>query len=213
MDYKYNFSFATEQDIPRLVNIVKKCFPKAPEWNSPKFIIARWWKLIIQSDDSKVIVLRESGQVQSFIIYVTSESVWDKLERTGPNSIAAKTVAMLTKPKVLRSRLKKLLKLREKRQVESPRAPLFVSKVEQESARLQPEFFAALMGVDPQFRKKGIGRSMLKECEKIAFERGTVFVKIYVDPRNIKAQEIYLSMGYAHAGRSKNSLMMTKMLP
>ena len=212
MNELHSFSTATPSDVDRLVLIGRVCFPNAPEWNAPHFIIARWWRKIICSADSKVFVLRDDGEAKAFIIYVADESVWDRLESEGPNRKSIKILVSILRPRLLKSRIIKLRKLRgdstvhNAAQKENDFATIDVSHDS------EPEFFAGLMGVDPQFRKRGIGRSLLEACEAMARERGTKIVKIYVDPRNRKAQSIYESMGYAHAGRWHNSLMMTKSL-
>lgn len=212
MSDQHNFAIATLEDIPRLAEIGKVCFASAPEWNAPRFIIERWWKSIILADESDVLVLRSDGRVEAFIIYVDNEEVWNYYEKIGPNSRSVKLLTMLLRPKVLRSRLKKLAKLKLKStnlQQVSPQDKRDEPVADQGS---RAEFFAALMGVDPSFRGRGIGRSMLEACERMACDRGTRLVRIYVDPRNARAQTIYETMGYSHAGRMRNSLMMIKEL-
>lgn len=211
MSIPHVFTNATDTDIPRLVEIGQTCFPNAPEWNAPKFMISRWWRRIIYSSESKVIVLKSDHQIQSFIIYVDNEQVWNRLEKSGPNAKLIKIATAIFHPRILKSQLSKRMILKSQK---APNTGLPKSSEQPPAADDNPhkdaQFFAGLMGVDPSFRGQGIGRNMLLECEKFAAARGTRLVKIYVDPRNSRAQSIYMSMGYSHAGRVRNSLMMVK---
>lgn len=202
---------AEPRDADRLTEIVQTCFPMAPEWRAPRFVIRRWWRGLMGRTDCRVVCLRVDGVHQGFIIYVADEPTWDRIESTGPNSKLIKLFVLLTNPQVLRSRLRKRKRLREAAQ-SSPATNPDATVSDRTEHWHDAEFFAGLMAIDPACRSRGLGTMMLQECERLAAERGSDLVRIYADPRNTRAHALYERLGYRHAGRGKGSLVMLKNL-
>lgn len=203
---------AVSSDADRLTEIVQTCFPMAPEWRAPGWIIRRWWLGLMGRDDCRVICLRVDGVHHGFIIYVADEPTWDRIETSGPNNKLVKLYVMLTNRSVRRSRLAKRKRLREARAQTTETESAQAQSPRREEDWHNAEFFAALMAIDPSCRSKGLGTMMLQECERLAKERGSDLVRIYADPRNVRAHALYERLGYRHAGRSRNSLVMLKNL-
>jgi ribosomal protein S18 acetylase RimI-like enzyme len=58
-----------------------------------------------------------------------------------------------------------------------------------------------LLGVDPQFQRRGIGRRLLRWLERSALEAGTFDITLEVRAVNHAAQAFYLALGYEPTGR------------
>jgi ribosomal protein S18 acetylase RimI-like enzyme len=50
--------------------------------------------------------------------------------------------------------------------------------------------------VDPQFQGKGIGKTLMKEAEKIAQEKGHSLLSLQVWETNVNAKSLYLKNGF-----------------
>ncbi len=58
-----------------------------------------------------------------------------------------------------------------------------------------------LLGVDPQFQRRGVGRRVLRWLERSALEAGTFDITLEVRAANHAAQAFYLALGYEPTGR------------
>jgi len=58
-----------------------------------------------------------------------------------------------------------------------------------------------LLGVEPQFQRRGIGRRILRWLEASALEAGTFDITLEVRANNHEAQAFYLGLGYEPVGR------------
>lgn len=58
-----------------------------------------------------------------------------------------------------------------------------------------------LLGVDPQFQRRGVGRRILRWLERSALEAGTFDITLEVRAVNHAAQAFYLALGYEPTGR------------
>jgi len=58
-----------------------------------------------------------------------------------------------------------------------------------------------LLGVDPGFRRRGVGRRILRWLESSALEAGTFDITLEVRAVNHAAQAFYLALGYEPNGR------------
>jgi ribosomal-protein-alanine N-acetyltransferase len=58
-----------------------------------------------------------------------------------------------------------------------------------------------LLGVDPQFQRRGVGRRILRWLERSALEAGTFDITLEVRAANHAAQAFYLALGYEPTGR------------
>lgn len=211
---KITTRFAKPTDIPRLVDIVQTCFPTAPEWNAPRFMISGWWRRMIANHQCKIIVCCEPESIaNAFIVYVNDEKTWVKAENMGPYHKAVRLAVLLCHPRLFKSWLAKKRRMKHHKNIGgTPLSQADPSPYEILYKNNKTEFFAALMGVDKSHRGKGVGATLLLECEKMAAERGTHAVHIYADPRNTKAHQIYRQMGYCNAGVFKHSIVMVKQL-
>lgn len=59
---------------------------------------------------------------------------------------------------------------------------------------------------------KGIGKCLLKECERIAFEEKMKFLKLEVKRENLRAINFYVKQGYYTVSESETSFYMMKKL-
>lgn len=204
---------AHPEDAARLTEIVRACFPSAPEWRSPATLVNRWWRSLLQDGRCKVLIAEQDGEVAGFVLYVESEADWVRIESVGPHSKPAKILAVLSHPRILRSRLAK------RRRV----AKIFAAHDQSDPQASVPdditerwrdaEFFLGLIGVDPAFRGSGHGTRLLQACEQLALARNAAFVRIHMDPRNTQAQAVYARSGYTKSGHDAKSLIMVKTLP
>ncbi len=60
-----------------------------------------------------------------------------------------------------------------------------------------------LLGVEPQFQRRGIGRRLLRWLETSALEAGTFDITLEVRASNHAAQAFYLALGYEPEGRTE----------
>jgi len=58
-----------------------------------------------------------------------------------------------------------------------------------------------LLGVEPRFQRRGIGRRVLHWLERSALEAGTFDITLEVRAANHAAQSFYLALGYEPVGR------------
>ena len=58
-----------------------------------------------------------------------------------------------------------------------------------------------LLGVDPRFQRRGVGRRILRWLERSALEAGTFDITLEVRAVNHAAQAFYLALGYEPTGR------------
>lgn len=66
---------------------------------------------------------------------------------------------------------------------------------------------------DPEFRKKGVGSSLIKHAESFAESNGVARLSLNVAPKNLGAVRLYASLGYKPAGTaSSGSLIYNKQL-
>lgn len=61
---------------------------------------------------------------------------------------------------------------------------------------LAPQAFVAYMAVEPGARRRGIGRALLAEAEKIARERGLPYIAMMVTEENKAALDLYAKSGF-----------------
>ena len=61
---------------------------------------------------------------------------------------------------------------------------------------LAPQAFVAYMAVEPEARRRGIGRALLVEAEKIARERGLPCMAMMVTDENKAALDLYAKSGF-----------------
>ena len=61
-----------------------------------------------------------------------------------------------------------------------------------------------LIGVDTDYRRKGLGKQMLTECEAQSASRGAERMMLEVRESNQKAREFYLSLGYEILARRRD---------
>jgi len=61
---------------------------------------------------------------------------------------------------------------------------------------MSPQAFVAYMAVEPEVRRRGIGRSLLNAAEKVARERGLPTIAMMVTESNVPALDLYTSSGY-----------------
>lgn len=208
---------ATTSDIPRLVQILQTSFPTAPEWNAPRFLIRSWWKKIICNNHCQTLIAADGDDnARGFVIYVESAHVWSWAEKLVPYSKASRLVLLLLKPSILRSRIAKQKALinfgKNQKTIAGTSKHFAATKKATLSNVLAADFFVGLIAVDNTFRGHGAGVKLLGESEKLAQKRGSMMVRMHIDPRNHKAHRFYESMGYRHAGRIKNSIVMVKKL-
>lgn len=160
----------------------------------------------------KILVAEQANQTAGFVLYVASEADWVRIESMGPHSKPAKILAVLSHPRILRSRLAK------RRRV----ARIFAAQDQRDQQASVPgnvaehwrdaEFFLGLIGVDPAFRGSGHGTRLLQACERLALARNAALVRIHMDPRNTQAQNVYTRSGYSISGHDARSLIMVKAL-
>jgi ribosomal-protein-alanine N-acetyltransferase len=58
-----------------------------------------------------------------------------------------------------------------------------------------------LLGVEPAFQRRGVGRRILRWLERSALEAGTFDITLEVRAANHAAQSFYLALGYEPVGR------------
>jgi ribosomal-protein-alanine N-acetyltransferase len=58
-----------------------------------------------------------------------------------------------------------------------------------------------LLGVEPAFQRRGVGRRILRWLERSALEAGTFDITLEVRAANHAAQSFYLALGYEPTGR------------
>jgi len=58
-----------------------------------------------------------------------------------------------------------------------------------------------LLGIEPRFQRRGIGRRILRWLEASALEAGTFDITLEVRANNQAAQAFYLALGYEPVGR------------
>jgi ribosomal protein S18 acetylase RimI-like enzyme len=61
---------------------------------------------------------------------------------------------------------------------------------------MSPQAFIAYMAVEPEARRRGIGRALLNAAEQSARERGLPTISMMVTESNVPALELYTSSGY-----------------
>ena len=61
---------------------------------------------------------------------------------------------------------------------------------------MTPQAFVAYMAVEPERRRRGIGRALLNEAERVARERGLPAIAMMVTEGNGPALELYTSSGF-----------------
>lgn len=61
---------------------------------------------------------------------------------------------------------------------------------------MMPQAFVAYMAVEPEFRRRGVGRALLAAGEEEARRRGLPFVTLMVSEENAPARELYERCGY-----------------
>ena len=66
-----------------------------------------------------------------------------------------------------------------------------------------------ILGVKPQYRRKGLGRFLLVDGMKWVAERGMDSTRIGVYAKNEKALDLYLSLGFE---KDRSSLWLEKKL-
>jgi len=59
-----------------------------------------------------------------------------------------------------------------------------------------PQGFVAYMAVEPDSRRRGVGRALLATAETAASERGLPHVALMVTENNVAARELYAQAGY-----------------
>jgi ribosomal protein S18 acetylase RimI-like enzyme len=62
---------------------------------------------------------------------------------------------------------------------------------------MSPQAFVAYMAVEPEHRRRGIGRALLNAAEGVARERGLPMIAMMVTEGNVPALELYTSSGYS----------------
>ncbi len=65
------------------------------------------------------------------------------------------------------------------------------------------EFYLDSIGILPEFRGRGIGRSLLLAMKERAFAAGHPCVGLLVDVENPEAERLYLSLGFKQVGTKK----------
>lgn len=60
------------------------------------------------------------------------------------------------------------------------------------------------IGVDPEYRRRGLARLMMHEIERIFVERGVKTARLEVRIDNLPAQQLYEQLGYAIVQRMKH---------
>lgn len=62
------------------------------------------------------------------------------------------------------------------------------------------ELHIGTIGVDPELRRKGLGRGMMNQVHKWAINRGATAAHLEVRASNASAISLYGSLGYRHVG-------------
>ena len=106
--------------------------------------------------------------------------------------------------------------------VKSPQAPNSEIAVGFINARIiNDEVYINNIAVKKEFRRKGIGKSLLSALEKKAIKVNASFITLEVRESNFPAVSLYASLGYEISGKRKkfyrepveNAVLMTKKLP
>lgn len=192
---------------------MRSCFPKAPEWWSPTFIVNRWWRSLMNDGRCKILIAEQADQVAGFVLYVASEADWTRIESMGPHAKSAKVLAMLGHPRILRSRLAKRRRVAKIFAAQDQAVSAEPNSSEIAAIWKSADFFLGLIAVDPACRGSGHGKNLLQACEQLAIARNATFVRIHMDPRNTQAQTMYARSGYTKSGHDAKSLIMVKTLP
>lgn len=200
---------ATPQDAAAIARLCRMTFPGAPEWRAPVWIGTRWWRSLMEGNGCLPIIAKgEREELLGFVIDIADPDAWAAANRRGPHSKLMKLAVALTRPSILRSRLRKR------------RAARGVEKTTGHSHRQgsgapsgsEPRLFLELLVVSPNAKGQGIGSALLQRVEEHARSRGICLVKLLVDPRNQAAHAFYLRNGYRVAGTEKGSAVMIKEL-
>lgn len=85
---------------------------------------------------------------------------------------------------------------------------------------IRDEFSILNLAVDPDFRRHGLGRSLVTTVLDEAIAAGASSVTLEVREKNDAARSLYAAMGFTQTGLRKNyyaksdhAIIMTKMLP
>ena len=65
------------------------------------------------------------------------------------------------------------------------------------------EFYFDNIAVDPVYRRRGVGRKLVRAMADCAKEAGGLFVSLEVRASNLPAIELYRGLGFEEAGRRR----------
>jgi ribosomal protein S18 acetylase RimI-like enzyme len=72
------------------------------------------------------------------------------------------------------------------------------------SVRDDGSSWLAFLGVSPDHRRRGIGRSLLKRFIEESKKKGSCVISLDTDPRLVPAVRLYENSGFAYGGVTKN---------
>lgn len=200
---------ATPQDAAAIARLCRATFPGAPEWRAPIWICARWWRsLAARAGCLPLVAKDEHDRLLGFVIDIADPDAWSAASRSGPHSKPIKALVALTRPSILRARIRK----RRAAKGVCKATPTNSSVRTDQSPRSEPRLFLELLVVSPAAKGRGIGSALLKRVEEHARLRQTYLVKLLVDPRNQAAHAFYTRHGYRMNGTDKGSAVMIKEL-
>ena len=163
-------------------------------------------------DGCRLLIAEKDDEIAGFVLYVASETDWERFASKGPHSKPAKLLAALRHPNILKSRLAKRRRIAKIFATEDGISGGEKISDKENAAWQSAEFFLGLIAVDPAHRGAGYGTSLLGACEQLAIGRQAKAVRIHMDPRNTQAQRVYARSGYSISGHDTRSLIMVKWL-
>lgn len=209
---------ARVSDAITLGRLCRRSFVKSPEWRVPMFIVGRWWRGVIEHPGCCVRVVSDDSGIIGFYIGVEDPGVWETMSKQGPHCKWMKGLVLLTRPAFLRSYHKKRRQARIGRgsgdgntQNKGVNHGFSAQRVRvADVVDDRGGLYLAIMALDPRVRGRGIGKRVVEHFGDLGVELGVGTLWLHVDPRNERAQGLYLGFGYQFGGRDGNSFLMYK---
>ena len=204
---------ARHEDSPALALMCRACFRRSPEWYAPKWVVARWWRGLIDDPACDLEVIEHDGVAVGYLVTILSYSEWRRWLAVGPNRKWLKLLVMLTHPIIFKSFVKKKLRARSASRVGASDGDGVArySRVSSNSVIAgRSGLYLAMMAMVPQTRGLGGGKRIVERFIELGVASEAEVLWLHVDPRNEVAQGLYARYGFIVDGVDGSSLLMSR---
>ncbi len=194
---------ATLLDVEWLIDLCRDGFPGTLLWDGPRFRWRKWWQSVLRSASAETWLFSLDHEPSGACVLVLDMKKWQAEIQGAERSWAVRLCAAALCPKLVVSRLVK--------RVLGNRSPTSACpKSEPVVGATGSHTRIRLLAVASYKRRQGVGRTILRFCERRTLELGRDTINLVVSAENASARRLYAQQGYVCTAHGDDRCVFTK---